>query len=265
MVLVEAVAKTDTGKKRKLNEDSFLVDESLNLYAVADGMGGHKAGEVASRIVIETIKSRMAAYLEGTTYPNYYDESLVSKDSALLLSCFEEANAAVYSESKNSPDCRGMGSTLSAVFFTDNSFVSANVGDSPVFWIHKGEICRVYVPHTYLSEKAKQMNESNPDSIYVNSVKSHILTKSIGVRREVEPSFFEVPCFKNDYIVIASDGLTDKVLVGEIRDIVVSKKPRRACDILVEMANERGGEDNITIVIIRVKKVKKKWRFWGLF
>lgn len=265
MVLVDAVAKTDTGKKRKLNEDSFLVDRTINLYAVADGMGGHKAGEVASSIVIDTIRDRMTGYLQGRIIPNYYDETVISKDSALLLSCFEDANTAVYSESQNSPDCKGMGSTLSAVFFTENSFVSANVGDSPVLWIHKGEICRVYVPHTYLSEKARQQSLGNPNAIYDNSIKSHILTRSIGVRPEVEPSFFEVPCYKNDYIVIASDGLTDKLQVGEIRDVVMSKKPERACDILIDMANERGGEDNITILIIKVKKVKKKWSFWGLF
>lgn len=265
MVLVDIASKTDIGKKRKLNEDSFLVDKTLNFYAVADGMGGHNAGEVASRIVIETIRDRMADYLEGRRFPGFYDESQVSKDSAMLLSCFEEANTAVYKESMNSPECKGMGSTLSAVFFTEGAFVSANVGDSPVFWIHKGEICRVYVPHTYLSEKARQMNSGNIESLYENSVKSHILTRSIGVRSSVEPSFFEVPCFRNDYIVIASDGLTDKVQVGEIRDIVISKKPQKACDMLVDMANERGGEDNITVLIIRVKKVRKKWSFWGLF
>jgi len=265
MVLVEAVAKTDVGKKRKLNEDSFLVDKSINLYAVADGMGGHKAGEVASRIVVDTIKERMTAYIHGSMTPNYYDETLVSKESALLLSCFEEADSAVYSESQNSSDCKGMGSTLSAVFFTENSFVSANVGDSPVLWIHKGEICRVYVPHTYLSEKAKQQSIGNPNAIYDNSLKSHILTRSVGVKADVEPSFFEVPCYKNDYIVIASDGLTDKIQVSEIRDIVMSKRSEKACDILIDMANERGGEDNITVLIIKVKKVKKKWGFWGLF
>lgn len=265
MVLVEAVAKTDIGRKRVHNEDMFLVDRSINLYAVADGMGGHNAGEVASRIVIETIKERMTDYINGLSFPNHYDESIVSKDSSLLLSCFEEANSAVYNESRNSPECRGMGSTLSAVYFTENSFVSANVGDSPVFWIHKDEICRVYVPHTYLSEKARQQNAGNPDAIYDNSVKSHILTRSIGVRPDVEPSFFEVPCFRNDYIIIASDGLTDKVTVGEIRDVVISRKPSKACDILVEMANERGGEDNITVLVIKVKKLKKKWSLWGLF
>jgi len=265
MVLVEAVAKTDTGKKRKLNEDSFLVGREINLYAVADGMGGHKAGEVASSIVIDTIRGKMAAYLHGLLTPNYYDESVISKESALLLSCFDEANSAVYSASQNSTDCKGMGSTLSAVFFTENSFVSANVGDSPVMWIHKGEICRVYVPHTYLSEKAKQQSLGNPGAIFDSSTKSHILTRSIGVRPEVEPSFFEVPCYKNDYIVIASDGLTDKIQVGEIRDVVMSKRPEKACDILVDMANERGGDDNITVLIIKVKKVKKKWSFFGLF
>lgn len=265
MVIVEAIAKTDIGKKRELNEDSFLVDKNMNLYAVADGMGGHNAGEVASSIAIDTIKNQMSDFLDGRLSPGDYDESAVSKEAAFLLSCFEEANAAVYNASHASKECKGMGSTLSAVFFTSSSFVSANVGDSPVLWIHKGEICRVYVPHTYLSEKAKQQSLGNPNAIFDNSIKSHILTRSIGVRPNVEPAFFEVPCYRNDYIIIASDGLTDKVNVNEIRDVVVSKRVDKACDLLIQMANERGGDDNITILIIRVKKVKKKWGFWGLF
>jgi protein phosphatase len=257
MIVVESAGITDVGKKRKGNEDAMFLDDSLKLYVVADGMGGHQAGEVASRLVVDTIRDYLMRFRgDGADVEELVDSDLsISKEANRLLSSVHLANYSVNRLSHSMEGYRGMGSTVSAVYFTDDILVAVNVGDSPIYLIHNGTIETLSVEHTVLAEQAAL----NPDGAeYINSRFGHMLTRAMGVEETVKADVCEIQCFKDDVLVIGSDGLSNKVSPEEILAIVSRDRPERACRTLVDLANERGGDDNITAIVIKVKAVKRK-------
>jgi protein phosphatase len=146
-----------------------------------------------------------------------------------------------------------MGSTVSSVYFTNNTLISANVGDSPIYLIHNGRIEMLSVPHTVMDEQAK-LDPQNAQQLG-NEFK-HMLTRAIGVKETVEPDISEIQCFKGDKLIICSDGLSNKVTTDEIHEIVNKERSEKACRKLVDLANERGGEDNVTVIVLNVKNTK---------
>ncbi len=141
MLVIESAGITDIGRKRKNNEDSLFLDNDLGLYIVADGMGGHLAGEVASKLVVDTVRDYMKRFKEDEDAEKLedFDETL-SKEADQLLSGIKLANQEVYQAAQSNESYRGMGSTLSVVYFTDNTFIVANAGDSPIYLVHDGSI-----------------------------------------------------------------------------------------------------------------------------
>ncbi len=254
MIIVDSTGITDVGCKRSGNEDNYLVNDNLGLYIVADGMGGHQAGEVASEIVVETIKSYIEQFLSANNPDEFedYDETL-SDNANKLIAAIRLANKSVFSISQTRKECRGMGSTVSAIWFTEDSFIAANVGDSPIYYIHGESIELLSVPHTVMAEQIA-MAEGN--EVLIDEKYSHMLTRGMGIHEDVSADICENQCFKNNYFVICSDGLSDKVSPDEIHSIVSTTKPDIASIQLVDLAKERGGEDNITVIILRVKKVR---------
>ncbi len=255
MVVVESAGITDVGCKRTGNEDSLLVDDRMGLYIVADGMGGHQAGEVASRVVVETMKSYMERFADGSEVEELEDEDLdLTQEANRLLASIRLANSSVYSISQSKESCRGMGSTVSAVWFTGDSFVAANVGDSPIYLIQGESIEMLSVPHTVIAEQAAM---GNGDAVKIDEKFRHMLTRGMGVLDTVDADICENQCFKGNTFVICSDGLSDKLSPPEILAVVKDEKPDKACARLVDMAKERGGDDNITVIVIRVKNVRR--------
>lgn len=259
MVVVESAGMTDVGCKRTGNEDSLLVDDSMGIYIVADGMGGHQAGEIASSIVVETMKSYMERFQS-----NEHVEELADKDDSLtreanrLLASIRLANSSVYSVSQNRESCRGMGSTVSAIWFTGDSFIAANVGDSPIYIIQGDSIETLSVPHTVMAEHAFL----SMDQVFeIDEKFRHMLTRGMGVTDTVEADICENQCFKGNVFVICSDGLSDKVSSEEILEVVNANSASDACMRLVDMAKERGGDDNITVIVVRVKKIRRNKGF----
>ena len=241
------------GRKRKGNEDALFLDDDLKLYVVADGMGGHQAGEVASELVIETMQSYMTRFRAGYDVDEPADSNgAFSKEANRLLAGIYLANKRVHQVSNSKDSYRGMGSTVSAVFFSGNTLFAANVGDSPVYLVHAGSIELLSVPHTVLAEQAAL----SPDSAknLGNSFK-HMLTRAMGIEPTVTADICEIQCFKGDTLIICSDGLSDKLSSEEILDVTNNKNPEKACKILVDLANERGGDDNITVIVLKIKKV----------
>jgi len=256
MVIIDAAGITDIGRKRKSNEDSLLIDDDLGLYLVADGMGGHLAGEVASGLVVDTIRD----YMKGITLDEdsealeTVDETL-SKEANRLLTSIKLANQGVYQASSNNESFRGMGSTLSAAYFVDDILIAANVGDSPIYLVHNGNIELLSVTHNVMAEQAA----INPEAASQISKKfRHMLTRAIGIDETVEADICEVQYFNGDILTISSDGLSDKVSPEEILDVVKNEPPAEACQTLVDLANERGGDDNITVIVIKVRTDKHK-------
>ena len=254
MITVESAGLTDTGRKRKANEDSFIIDEDLGLYVVADGMGGHAAGEVASRIAAETILGYISN-VSSNKNPEELPDSRrrLSKQANRLLAGIHLANQSVYDLARGNPQYAGMGTTISAVFLTDFTFIVANVGDSPVFLIRDEQIQMVSTLHTVASVALA----ANPDGEPLNEEFKHMLTQAVGTKTHVAPDTVEQKCLAGDTLVLCSDGLTDMVPEETIRDTVRSDKPAAACKKLVDLANEKGGLDNITVIVIKIKDVDK--------
>lgn len=245
MIHVEAAGLTDVGKKREGNEDAFLLDTKHQLYVIADGMGGHQAGEVASGIVVETIRQLMENGADHTI--NSYD-AMLSPEANHLVGCIRSANQAVFQTARARDEYRGMGSTLAAVYYTDSTCIAANVGDSPIFLVRNGAIEPLSVTHTVAAE----MSASNSARVKQLDEKiMHMLTRAIGVAEDVRADVCETQCFKGDIIILCSDGLSNKVAPDEMADIVSRNAPEAACRAFVDLANERGGDDNITVIVLK--------------
>jgi protein phosphatase len=248
---VETYALTDVGLKRQVNEDSYLCDDGLGLYVVADGMGGHQAGEVASGLVVQTVRDYMERYgpsaKSGEEPPPDADPDL-SAPANRLLAAIRLANRAVFELASSKPDLDGMGSTVAAVYLTPQALVAANVGDSPIYLVHGGKASKLSVKHTVMAEAGVDITGVNvPKGEF-----SHMLTRAMGVEEDVQADVFEVPLFDGDTVVLCSDGLSNKVRTWEIQDTVNGRTAERACRALMDLAMERGGDDNITVVVLRM-------------
>lgn len=250
--IVESSGITNVGRKRKGNEDSYSLDDNLRLYVVADGMGGHQAGEVASKIVADIIQKMMSEYAKGAVSVNNIGSRNLSQEAAWLDSSISEANRLVYDLSAKVKEYKGMGSTVSAVFLAPDILIAANVGDSPIYLIRKDEVSLLSVPHTAMAEYEAT---APPGSKPLSDKFRHVITRAMGSKESVDPDFSEIKPLAGDIVVLCSDGLSDKVKAKEIRDIVKSNPPSEAGLILVELANERGGEDNITIIVLKILEV----------
>lgn len=239
---VHASLLSDIGCKRSANQDFGVIVQPNGpsgkglLIAVADGMGGHKGGEVASRTAIESI-SRI-----------YYESD--GDIQTCLRTAFEQANAQVYHQSFESEDWNGMGTTCTALVLTDGSAYSAHVGDSRMYLIRSGEIYLTTEDHSAVMEMVKQ------GVLTVEEARHHaqknVITRAIGTRPDVEvytwPEPF--PTQPGDTFVLCSDGLYDRIEDMEIRDIASSHSPTEACEVMIEMAKQRGGYDNITVAVV---------------
>jgi len=254
MVVIESAGITDVGRKRKNNEDSLFIDKDQNLYVVADGMGGHQAGEVASKLVVETIRDYMKRFEEDDNAQELEEpDASLSREANRLLSGIQLANRGVYHVASSEKKYKGMGSTLSAAYFADDVLILANVGDSPIYLIHNGSIEQLSVTHNVITE---QMAIDPEAARKIGAQYRNLLTRAMGIEETVLPDISEIPYFQDDKLVISSDGLTDLVEPDEILDVISNQKPDKACKTLVDLANDRGGHDNITIITLTVKAVK---------
>jgi protein phosphatase len=262
MVVIESSGLTDVGQKRAGNEDAFFVDDALQLYVVADGMGGHVAGEVASGLVVDTIHDYMKRFQEGEEVEELQDpDETLSKEANRLLSSISLANRGVHEVAQSNEDYRGMGSTVSAAYFTDDTLIVANVGDSPIYLVHDGGIELLSVTHNVISEQMA----INPEAAKKLDARfRHMLTRAMGIEESVEPDVCEIQCFNGDILTISSDGLSDKVSPDEILEIVKNERPEKACQTLVDLANERGGDDNITVIVLKIRAEDEQGGIWGL-
>jgi len=244
MLKIESAGISDIGRRRKQNEDSLFLDDRMGLYVVADGMGGHNAGEVASKLVVETIQD----YIRQNQSEDLIAEP-VGKEARLLLAGIQLSNRIVHQTALSNEAYRGMGSTVSAVYFTENTFIVANVGDSLIYLIRDGEIEQLAVPHTLIAEQT-QRDPENAELLWSDF--KHVLTRAMGVDEKVKADISEVPVLKNDILVICSDGLTDKASAEEILELAYNRRSDKACKSLVDLANARGGDDNITAIVLKV-------------
>ena len=253
MIVIESAGLTDRGKKRQANEDAMFVEDAMGLYVVADGMGGHLAGEVASQLVVKTIGDHIRGCRENAEdQDSIYCNETLSREANRLLSGIHLSNKAVHEAARDNKSYRGMGSTVSAVYFTGGTFIAANVGDSPIYLIRDGHIRMLSVPHTVMAEQTA-LDPANAEKLGMEF--RHVLTRAMETEESVKADIYEVDCFRDDILVISSDGLSDKASPEEIKALVDGNGSDTACRRLVDLANDRGGDDNITAIVLKVKKV----------
>jgi len=246
MVIVESAGLSDVGKKRQSNEDCIFIDDARGLYLVADGMGGHRAGEVASTLVVRSIRDFLAAGEPADSHTPFPGK--LSCEAPRLLASIEWSNRGAHQAAAEHADYRGMGSTVAAVFFSEDTVIAANVGDSPIYLARNGTINLLSVPHT--------LQAAFPADVQAPFM-GNILTRAVGPKNLVEADICELNCFKDDLLVICSDGLSTKVAPQEILSLTSAHPPDSACRAMVQLANERGGDDNISAVVLRVAGVRR--------
>lgn len=226
-------AKTDVGRVRQSNEDSYLVKEPL--FAVADGMGGHLGGEVASATTIETISSDASASMP--------------RDTGALATIVKSANAAIWDKSKGDPNLRGMGTTCTLALLKDDTLHIAHVGDSRAYLLRNEQLEQLTEDHTLVSRMVQE-GRLAPEEAERHPQRS-IITRALGADSEVEVDELSLPLQENDRILICSDGLTSMIDASAVQDVLTRQKsPQAAADELVELALQAGGEDNVTVVLI---------------
>lgn len=249
MFKVDATGITDVGRVRASNQDSMLVDKDLGLFIVADGMGGHAGGEIASRICIEQIQSevqgKFLALLE--TSPKTHPDPILMNGLAASINF---ASAKIYEHSLEDPSLRGMGTTATVVKIVGDYAYCAHVGDSRFYLIRKGLIYQMSFDHSLVNEQVRA-GILTPEEAEVHHLKN-VITRSVGYQEEEDVDTHCTKLEAGDLLLMCSDGLHGKISDGEISKIT-SDKGLHAAKELLDLANERGGEDNITVVIIEVK------------
>ena len=223
-------ASTDTGQVRDGNEDSYLVDRRFELFAVADGMGGHRAGEIASATALDGLR-------------------VAIESGSPVADAVGRANAAVWDKAAGDTDLAGMGTTLTAATFSDGTLTIAHVGDSRAYLLRGERLERLTTDHSLVEELIRD-GKLTEDQAAVHPQRS-IITRALGVDSTVEVDVYSVVLEPADRVILCSDGLTSMVRAPRIAEILREEPdPTRAANALVDAANAAGGEDNITVVVL---------------
>ena len=249
VITLDFAAATDIGRRRSNNEDSFGYDAEEHIYVVCDGMGGSAAGEVASgmavRAVVETFGPMASRAADGLTGPSTEERVLAS---------IEEANCQVRQAAWNDPRLRTMGTTLVCACLDGSRLVIGNVGDSRAYLLREGRCQQITLDHSFLEEQIRD-GLLTPEMAAASEFQS-VITRAIGAADAVEPDLFAVPLRAHDLVLLTTDGLTRYADTETIASIAGRHGDLKAiCLELVEYANQQGGVDNITCLLLRAHEV----------
>jgi serine/threonine protein phosphatase PrpC len=242
---IEIAGLTDVGQRRDHNEDAWTVfstgpEQERLVCVVADGMGGHLAGEVASARAVETIERELG-------------EHAADEPATALRAALERANAVIWDEGQRDRDKSGMGSTVVCAVIEGDRILVANVGDSRAYLVSNGQARQITHDHTWVAEQLVA-GDIRPEDVVEHPYR-HVLTRSLGAENAVEVELYEpFEPEAGDVLILCSDGLTDHVASEEIGAIVAeTPAAETAARRLIDLANQRGGHDNITVVVARVR------------
>jgi PPM family protein phosphatase len=247
---VKAYGLSHVGRQRQHNEDNFLVEDDASLFLVADGMGGHAAGEIASKIAVEAIKEFILHTKEDEgTWPHAYDEHF-KRSTNRLMAAVKLANTRVLEAMRKDARLRGMGTTVVACMADGDVMSFAHVGDSRAYLIRDKQISRITSDHSWVFEQvqAGMLTEEEAERHPLRNV----ITRALGGALSVIPDASEVHCKPGDMFLLCSDGLTGMVPEDQILRVVTENEQlETACQSLIDLANERGGLDNVTAILVR--------------
>lgn len=235
---LQVCAKTDIGLSRKNNEDRYFVDRQRNLFIVADGMGGHAAGEIASQIAVETVSQSLQTIAQDNPQKQ-------------LRQAIEKANQAVAQAAKHNRAWQGMGTTLTLLLLHQQQALLAHVGDSRAYRLRNKQLMQLSDDHSLTGEQLRQGILSAEEARY--SDLGNILLQAIGVSAELDICLKHFPLVAGDRFLLCSDGLTDMLLDTDIEPTLQSTKTLdNLCDELVAKAITAGGKDNITVIVLQI-------------
>lgn len=236
---------TDIGRKRKTNQDSICMDLSHHYFAVADGMGGHNGGDIASQLSVKLI-------------PEYLKENIDTMTPEILMkNIIMEINRQILLLATQNPHLQGMGTTISAIHFSGSNLIIGNVGDSRVYLLNNDFIYQLTRDHSFVQEKINLGIYTREDA--ARDQQKNVLVRSVGFEEDVQIDIFNYRVCKNDIFIICSDGLHGKVCDADILYLVKKNignpsqckinDVKKAVDELIAQANENGGQDNISVII----------------
>ena len=247
---VKAEGLTHVGRQRQHNEDAFLVETNAKLFLVADGMGGHAAGEIASRIAVDSISEFILHTKEDDgTWPHAYDEHF-KRSTNRLMAAVRMANTRVLEAMRKDARLRGMGTTVVACLADNDVMSFAHVGDSRAYLIRDNSLNRITNDHSWVFEQvqAGMLTEAEAEKHPLRNV----ITRALGGALQVNPDASEIETRPGDVFLLCSDGLTGMVPEEEILRIVTQTESLEdACQKLIDAANERGGLDNVTAILVK--------------
>jgi serine/threonine protein phosphatase PrpC len=235
---------TDIGRKRKTNQDSICVDHQHHFYAVADGMGGHNGGDIASQMSVAVM-------------PTFLDQNKSEEPQLMMKNLIQEVNRTILAKANQTPELQGMGTTVSAIYFANQQLVIGNVGDSRVYMINNHNIYQMTRDHSFVQEKLNMGIYTREEA--VSDPQKNVLVRSVGFEADVQVDVFNYRICKNDMFMICSDGLHGKVSDGDILHIIQKNITNPAnCQLsdvesavkeLIYQANDNGGQDNISVIL----------------
>ncbi len=250
------------GRVRTNNEDCYKIVEPLNLFVLSDGMGGEAHGEIASAMAVETVvkhcldlETNPAARVIGVVQPSW------NAQTKRLSTAVHLANENIFKSAEEQPEQHGMGATLTAAWIAGAKLSVAHVGDSRAYLLRGGTLLQLTRDHSLVAEQVRRgiLTAAEAEESDMQSV----LLRALGAQKEIEVDAEEHTLFPRDVLLLCSDGLTRVVTEPEIAGTLQAEnEPLRAAEKLVELANERGGPDNITVLIVRLEKDSKGWFPW---
>ena len=249
---VQVAGRTDVGCVRNNNEDSFGYDTACGVYVVCDGMGGQAAGEVASKLAVETVLEYFRRHSSEGNFPQVgenFDD--ISPDANALASAVQAAGIRIFHEAQEQPERQGMGSTIAALLMRAGKASIAHVGDSRVYLLRDGQIRQLTADHSLVMEQVRRglmtIEEAERSSM------QNIITRALGPEESAEPDVQDVELSPGDTFLLATDGLTKLVKEHRLSEITNSAPSlEKACDVLVAAARAAGGDDNITCLLVRI-------------
>ena len=255
---IEFAAVTDIGKIREKNEDNVLISSDLGLGVVADGMGGHSAGEIASSIAVSVLAETIRKInTETLKIPETFLPKLAPTERKLLMAA-NLANAAIYSTAQSSEIYKMMGTTLTGVLFDKACAIAVHVGDSRLYLLRDGKIIQITTDHSLAMEHVRRglLSKADADKSKIQNV----LTRAMGIKKNIEFDLLKFPIKEGDVMVLCSDGLYKGLTEEAIAEILTQDKDFpivKTCKHLVRQSNEKDGQDNISAVLIKILPAQK--------
>ncbi|MBC8211814.1 MAG: Stp1/IreP family PP2C-type Ser/Thr phosphatase [Gammaproteobacteria bacterium] len=258
----QIVGQTDTGRIRQNNEDSIGYDSALGLLVLADGMGGHLGGEVASSLSVDNIIKFSQQHLPSIKTGQIDSKSGFTLESLCVQEAIEYANDLVYRKSTEDVELRGMGTTLVVILFYDNRFSLAHIGDSRCYRYRNKSLSQITKDHSLLQELIDRGFYTPEEAS--KSLNKNLVTKALGIDSTISPDVQEDLALKNDIYLLCSDGLTDLV-EDEYISLTIkrfSDNLEEAAKQLITKANQNGGKDNISVILCKIKEDFSESQGW---